>query len=104
VVPGVRLLKLRCNGVSGVDVPIPTLPEPCWTTKLFAPVIPPANVDVAVVEVALIAATCGVEEETRLPEPSVVMTIFAPVPVKARFVAKRLVNVPLVEKKLVVVA
>jgi len=64
----------------------------------------PANVDVAVVEVATIAVTCGVDDETRLPDPSVVMTMLAPIPEIAKFVAKRLVNVPEVENKFVVVA
>ena len=40
---------------------------------------PPANVLVAVVDVALIAATVGVEEETTFPLPFVVSTIFVPV-------------------------
>lgn len=40
---------------------------------------PPANVEVAVVEVAMIEATVGVELETNFPVESVVMSIFVPV-------------------------
>ena len=43
---------------------------------------PPANVDVAVELVALMAATCGVEVDVRLPEESVEIIISLPRPVK----------------------
>ena len=62
---------------------------------------PPANVLVAVVLVAVIAATTGVLDDTRFPFASVVTTMFAPIPeslkfVAARFVAKRFVEVAFV--------
>jgi hypothetical protein len=70
----------------------------------------PKNEDVAVVEVAKYALAVGVDDETMFPELSVVRSMLVPIPesVKAEdifaFVAKRLVNVPVLEKRLVVVA
>src|SRR3989338_8911388 len=79
----VRLFEkspLPCTAKSapGLVVPIPRLPEPNQEfpdekseTNLPEPTFtPPARVDVAVELVALMAATCGVEVDVRLPEES----------------------------------
>ena len=79
----VRLFEkspLPCTAKSapGLVVPIPRLPEPNQEfpdekseTNLPEPTFnPPAKVEVAEEDVALIAATCGVEVDVRLPEES----------------------------------
>src|SRR3972149_6125438 len=70
-----------CRSDVGLVVPMPTRPVNASTIKLGLEVPtnnPPANVLVAVVEVALIEAKLGVVVPTTLPEESVVRTILFP--------------------------
>ncbi len=69
-------------------------------TRMFLAKIPPAKVEVAVVEVALIAATCGVEVDTTLPDASVERSILAPVPWRVRVEVE--ISVPTVRRPAVV--
>ena len=76
-----------CRSDVGLVVPMPTRPVNASTIKLGLEVPtnnPPANVLVAVVEVALIDATCGVEVETTFPFASVESSILAPTLFKSR--------------------
>jgi hypothetical protein len=110
------------KAASGAVVPTPTLPfvlstkseglafDVVETTKSAFPIgevepieNTPANVEVAVVDVALIAATTGVDEDTRLPLLSVVITMFAPIPERLKFVALRFVAKKFVDVAFVVV-
>jgi len=61
------------------------------------------NEESAVVDVATIAATTGVLDDTRLPDASVVTTMFAPIPESLKFVAVRFVVKMFVDVAFVVV-
>jgi hypothetical protein len=110
-----RLVVVAFPMVAVVAVRVPAVAfvakrfvEVAFVVVLFVAVIR-ANVESTVVEVALIAATVGVDDETRFPFASVVTTMFAPIPERrkleaTRFVVKRFVEVALVVVPLVTVS
>jgi hypothetical protein len=90
----------------GVDVPIPTLPVVCCTTKLFGPVIPPAKDDVAVaVKVpTTVELACDTKPFVNVPRPVCVSAPSTESEPNCAAEAKRFVLDAVVEKKLVEVA
>ena len=61
------------------------------------PKVARTKVESTVVDVALIAATTGVEVETRFPLPSVDTSMFVPIPERRKFVATKFVANKFVE-------